>query len=505
MAIGVVVARHPARSPAISGIAPNEQTTARLISTLVSDQQARQELLGTQLLSAATVSSTRFSTTVASLGGIAGVLVQSPGSLLDYLAPDQHHWTPSGAAAYARQRLAQTAVDGVARVVEPGAPNGAAVAIVVSVSSPLGRRYFSVDYLVSSIALDRAIASTASAPGATVYLADGLGNLLVSSPSSNAVSLATENRPVSKALSAAARGRSVTLRSGAMLVAGIVPGTSWVLAITEPRPRSAATTSWAGRAPWVVSGMLVLAAVAVILLFRRSVADRRRLQRLSVALDQETHTDRVTGLYNRRNLTECLQRAAAHADRHEMPLSVLMIDLDHLEELSHGSGRHAGDRALLALGETMRTTFRAGDAYGRWDGDKFLAILPASDVNAAHEVAERLRRRALVASAPDGSSCPLGLSIGCATGVDPEALVLLADEALHLANADGRGRVVHVPSEDGAGASGPATSTISDDAADWLRDAQLELTSRLSGEAPVVAGTSRTDTGAGAEPDGATG
>jgi len=103
--------------------------------------------------------------------------------------------------------------------------------------------------------------------------------------------------------------------------------------------------------------------------------------------------DRLTGLYNRRLFEEQLEVAVARSVRTGEKLSLLVVDVDGLKRINALGGHPAGDDALCALSEALRTTTRATDVCCRLGGDEFAVILAASDSEAALLVAERAQDR----------------------------------------------------------------------------------------------------------------
>lgn len=103
--------------------------------------------------------------------------------------------------------------------------------------------------------------------------------------------------------------------------------------------------------------------------------------------------DRLTGLYNRRLFEEQLEVAVARSLRTGEELSLLVVDVDGLKRINDLGGHPAGDDALCALAEALRTSTRATDVCCRLGGDEFAVILPASLSEAALAVAERAKDR----------------------------------------------------------------------------------------------------------------
>jgi diguanylate cyclase (GGDEF)-like protein len=159
-------------------------------------------------------------------------------------------------------------------------------------------------------------------------------------------------------------------------------------------------------------------------------------------LDRLSRVDGLTGLYNRRHIDEQLQNEVNTATRHDQPLAVLMLDIDHFKLVNDVEGHPAGDQVLREFAGRMRTVSRAGDVVGRWGGEEFIVIAPHTDLEGAVRLGERIR--AAVADQPmdlGGHSIAVTVSIGCVVGLDADGLVKRADAALYRSKTEGRDRV----------------------------------------------------------------
>jgi diguanylate cyclase (GGDEF)-like protein len=197
---------------------------------------------------------------------------------------------------------------------------------------------------------------------------------------------------------------------------------------------------------WLVFALVAVVGVLLVALYARSLADRRTLAALSQAMEQTARTDSLTGLHNRRGLTEHLTRATAHARRRDEPVSVLMIDLERFKHTNERFGHEAGDELLCAVADCMRDVLRSDDVYGRWGGDEFLVALPRTNARQARFVAERLRTAAGEVELSDiGLHEGVPMSVGVATAVHthPDELLRAADVALYRAKATGRVELEH--------------------------------------------------------------
>jgi diguanylate cyclase (GGDEF)-like protein len=169
-------------------------------------------------------------------------------------------------------------------------------------------------------------------------------------------------------------------------------------------------------------------------------------RRLLAALHGMANTDPRTGLANSRSLDQSLEELLAARGRDET-LAVLMLDIDHFKDFNDRYGHPAGDVALRAFADVLRSCLRDGDIAARYGGEEFVAILPAVNEETALAIAERIRSRTestLISLAP-GITDRISVSIGVACAPDQAservALLRLADDALYRAKQAGRNRV----------------------------------------------------------------
>jgi diguanylate cyclase (GGDEF)-like protein len=158
--------------------------------------------------------------------------------------------------------------------------------------------------------------------------------------------------------------------------------------------------------------------------------------------------DPLTGLWNRRYLDETMSRELPRARRHNTPIGVVILDLDHFKQLNDTFGHDAGDHVLARVGEMLRHATRGSDIACRFGGEEFGLILPAASLEASRNKAETIRS-AFAAMNLDFEGTPLGpltLSAGVAAlpaGKQDWAQVMrLADKALYTAKQAGRNRVI---------------------------------------------------------------
>jgi diguanylate cyclase (GGDEF)-like protein len=180
------------------------------------------------------------------------------------------------------------------------------------------------------------------------------------------------------------------------------------------------------------------------------VAERTvQLEEANTKLQQLSELDPLTSIANRRRFEETLAREWRRAARDEMPLSLIMIDIDYFKDFNDAYGHQLGDECLRRVaGEIREAITRPGDLVARYGGEEFAAILPSTPSRGAIAVAELLRARVeRMGTRHEKSHCGVvTISLGVATmtpgeAFAPETLVAAADGALYSAKRAGRNRV----------------------------------------------------------------
>ena len=173
-------------------------------------------------------------------------------------------------------------------------------------------------------------------------------------------------------------------------------------------------------------------------------------------------TDGLTGLPNKRAVTDALKRTFAQAAMTKAPLGLIMLDLDHFKLVNDQHGHAAGDQVLASVGAALRSVLRARDFAGRNGGEEFSVLLPDTEVAEALEIAERVRATLAEVTVP-GTDVPVTVSVGVACFPDHsntlERLERLADAALYVAKRQGRNRVELATVEAGSDLHGSAVSS----------------------------------------------
>jgi diguanylate cyclase (GGDEF)-like protein/PAS domain S-box-containing protein len=170
--------------------------------------------------------------------------------------------------------------------------------------------------------------------------------------------------------------------------------------------------------------------------------------KLREALRSQSIRDPLTGLFNRRYMEETLERELSRATRHELPVGLLMCDIDHFKRFNDTFGHQAGDALLRALGDFLLQRTRGQDVPCRLGGEEFAIILAGANLDAGRQRAEMLREevKALIVQHAGQLLGKITLSVGVAafpeSGKTAEQLLQAADSALYRAKSEGRDRVV---------------------------------------------------------------
>ena len=176
----------------------------------------------------------------------------------------------------------------------------------------------------------------------------------------------------------------------------------------------------------------------------RQVMALIELRARGAALEQLARRDELTGLGNRRELTETLERELAHRERYGGDLTVALLDVDHFKAVNDRYGHLAGDEVLRRIGHELTQGRRRVDVVGRYGGEEFLVVLPQTSLQGAQAALEAVRERVARLDLDDvAHAVTVSVGIAAASGQQsPQALVGAADQALYTAKALGRNRVV---------------------------------------------------------------
>ncbi|MBU1691716.1 MAG: diguanylate cyclase [Gammaproteobacteria bacterium] len=171
----------------------------------------------------------------------------------------------------------------------------------------------------------------------------------------------------------------------------------------------------------------------------RDITDRKRAEE---QLKLQATTDALTGIANRRQFDVVFEMEMRRADRHHLPLAVMIVDIDHFKQVNDVYGHQVGDNVLVELTRLISKTIRAHDFFARWGGEEFVILSPGSDAESMRLLAEKLRVAVEMHDFPNISrvTCSFGLAEYC-TGDSAENFVGRADAGLYRAKENGRNRV----------------------------------------------------------------
>jgi two-component system cell cycle response regulator len=179
--------------------------------------------------------------------------------------------------------------------------------------------------------------------------------------------------------------------------------------------------------------------------FRYSLVDSRQ-EAVLRDLYESSRLDALTGVFNRKHFAERLDAELVSADRKQLPLSLIMFDLDHFKQVNDTFGHPAGDAVLKHVASLVKQRLRTSDILARVGGEEFAVLLRGADLQTAARVAERMR--VSVATKPvffGGQHIAVSISLGCAQREGPDetatSLVGTADRRLYAAKNGGRNRV----------------------------------------------------------------
>ena len=175
--------------------------------------------------------------------------------------------------------------------------------------------------------------------------------------------------------------------------------------------------------------------------------DVTRRKFLEEELRKLATSDPLTGASNRRHFFEIAEQERKRAQRNSLPLSVMMLDIDHFKQINDTYGHHIGDLALIEVVNVCQGAIRASDLLGRLGGEEFAVLLPETNITQGKLLAERLRQEiAKIALETSEGMVSLTVSIGLAesekSAPSVEDTLKRADLALYSAKEGGRNQVV---------------------------------------------------------------
>lgn len=185
------------------------------------------------------------------------------------------------------------------------------------------------------------------------------------------------------------------------------------------------------------------------------IAYQQQLNKLLEETDELAKTDVLTGLFNRRAITEIAEGELSRAQRTGEPCCFMVVDIDGFKEINDKYGHLSGDEAIKSIAQLLSSTKRGYDGLARWGGDEFMLVLPGTRLADAERIGQRICN--LIESNPirieEGRSAQLTVSIGVSQfdphvdkPMESEDLFLHADKALYLSKTRGKNQISTHPS-----------------------------------------------------------
>lgn len=338
-------------------------------------------------------------------------------------------------------------------------------------------------YLLKQSTLYSVISSHYHQEGTTAWVTDGERRLLYHPDQKRIGEVVEGNDAVMTALHGTSGSMQVNTASGSSMLTGYapVPLASWAVVVQMPAERALSTLGqllkevFQGMIPAGIVGFgLVFAAAALIARplrqlstiarqlsaadtttqlqrvhawYREAASIRQAMltgvQLLQQKLGQLAHealSDPLTGLANRRAMTDVLELL----EEAEQPYSLLLLDIDHFKRVNDSYGHDAGDTALQFIAEVLKRNSRTGDLAARYGGEEFTLVLPNTSLEVAIAIAERIRESVEASVIPVIGKLTLSVGVACrgAEASSPEIVLKQADACLYRAKAEGRNRVV---------------------------------------------------------------
>ncbi|RAK09331.1 diguanylate cyclase (GGDEF)-like protein [Halanaerobium saccharolyticum] len=154
------------------------------------------------------------------------------------------------------------------------------------------------------------------------------------------------------------------------------------------------------------------------------------------------HNDQLTGVSNRRDLTNILEKEYERNQRYNNTFSFIIFDIDHFKIINDNYGHNTGDRILKELSNLVNTNIRKSDYFGRWGGEEFVVIAPENNLKSAEKLAEKLRREIDKYNFINERNVTASFGVAeISADENIDNLIKRADDALYRAKQNGRNRV----------------------------------------------------------------
>ncbi|MGJ8681065.1 GGDEF domain-containing protein [Paraglaciecola sp.] len=214
--------------------------------------------------------------------------------------------------------------------------------------------------------------------------------------------------------------------------------------ICEHSPRNPLIELTPQAETWIFSSTILVIIIElgiVMFIFNQMITSREN------KLKQMASIDPLTGVNNRRNFMQLAEKLYRQEDKNQKAFCLLLMDLDHFKNINDTYGHIEGDNALSSVAHLIKTKIRASDILARYGGEEFILLLPDTDLDSAHKLAETIRAAVESLSIPivnhKSISCTLsiGISLGTTNLDQISTTIKQADDALYRAKHQGRNKV----------------------------------------------------------------
>lgn len=172
---------------------------------------------------------------------------------------------------------------------------------------------------------------------------------------------------------------------------------------------------------------------------KEEINERKKIEE---QLRQQTITDRLTGIFNRRHFDASLAQELERARRYRNQFSLIMFDVDYFKRVNDQFGHLAGDAVLIELAKLVACEIRKNDIFARWGGEEFVLLIHGSNVTAAQRLAEKLRAKIEQHQFQHVGriTCSFGVAEYVAGDTSTD-IIKKSDKVLYLAKEKGRNRL----------------------------------------------------------------
>lgn len=172
----------------------------------------------------------------------------------------------------------------------------------------------------------------------------------------------------------------------------------------------------------------------------------RQLEDMLTRVESLAIMDQLTGLFNRRRFETIFNSEFKRSQRYQVPLSCMMVDIDHFKKINDSFGHQEGDLVLREIAQVIQTTIREVDTPARWGGEEFVVLSPNTTLENGLRAAERVRKAVAnhIFKAKEHTRVTVSIGVAGIPNPDldtPEKLIHAADLAMYEAKKFGRNRV----------------------------------------------------------------